>query len=126
MIKHEDFVENVVSVFDEAKELFRAKKKQYATQEDPLANFTTGANLLLGSDSLPAQYTAAKCYVAKHIAQVYNTGIDGNKVDESLVDIINYCAIMLHMRKKYIEQCELDKATIEELIQNAKKEAFDE
>lgn len=72
--------------------LFEAKNAQYST-EDPFANFTTGANLMFGDDDMNAKYSTLKAYVAKHIAHVYNHGITGPKVRESIGDIAVYFII---------------------------------
>lgn len=72
--------------------LFEAKNNQYSTV-DPFANFTTGANLMFGDDTIYAKYSALKAYVAKHIAHVYNNSLTGPKVKESIGDIVVYFII---------------------------------
>ena len=39
------------------------------------------------------RYEALKAYVLKHIAHVYNNNLRGNKVKESINDIIDYFII---------------------------------
>lgn len=73
-------------------ELFLNKNAQYSN-EDSLANFTTGAKLLFGNDTMCAKYEALKAYVAKHIAHVYNHSLVGPKVKESIGDIAVYFII---------------------------------
>lgn len=73
-------------------QLFEQKNDQYATS-DPFANFTAGGNLLCGSGDMMGRYEALKAYVLKHIAHVYNNNLRGNKVKESINDIIVYFII---------------------------------
>lgn len=73
-------------------QLFEQKNNQYATK-DPFANFTAGGNLLCGSGDMMGRYEALKAYVLKHIAHVYNNNLRGNKVKESINDIIVYFII---------------------------------
>lgn len=94
-----DFVTVVSEKFDELKNLFLQKNQQYANA-DPLANFRRGALLNTGKCDYAAMYEEAKSYMAKHVVHVYNHGITGNKVDESLKDIAVYCLIMLYMHEK--------------------------
>lgn len=82
-------------------ELFQMKNDQYKTNDDPLANFTAGAMLRYKSAALPAQYETLKDYVAKHIAHIYNNDLDGQKVSESLQDIVVYFIIARVMSKKH-------------------------
>lgn len=94
-----EFISFVCDTLDDAKKLFMRKNEQYATQGDALANFRTGALLRYRCDDIKYLYETAKDYEGKHIAQVYDNGIDGDKVDESLKDIIIYSAIELYMIK---------------------------
>lgn len=102
-----DFVDFVCKKFDEVKGLFLQKNRQYSTATDPMANFRTGALLRYHSDEPEFMYEAAKDYLGKHIAQVYNNGALGDKVDESLLDIANYAIIMLYLRKMAHEQANM-------------------
>lgn len=90
--KHIPMVLLVEDKLKEIHSLFVDKNAQYST-EDPLANFTTGAELLFGNDTMCAKYEALKAYVAKHIAHVYNHSLVGPKVKESLGDIAVYFII---------------------------------
>ena len=87
-MENNEFVNFVCGKFDEVKELFLQKNKQYATAGDPLANFRTGALLRYHNNTPGNMYEAAKDYLGKHIAQVYNNGALGDKVDESLLDMV--------------------------------------
>ena len=93
------FVDFVCGKLDELKELFRRKNAQYSVDDDPLANFRAGARLRAGTDSWAEMYEEAKNYRRKHVVHVERNGIDGDKVDESLTDIIVYSAIMLYMHE---------------------------
>ena len=93
-----DFTHFICNKLDELKELFNRKNRQYSVGGDPLANFRAGALLCDGSDSFAAMYEEAKGYRRKHVVHVERNGIDGDKVDESLDDIIVYSAIMAYMR----------------------------
>lgn len=84
--------------------LFNTKNEQYKTDSDPLANFTAGAMLRYKSAELPAQYETLKDYVGKHIAHVYNNDLEGNKVSESLRDIIVYFVIASVMSKLHNQE----------------------
>lgn len=100
---NQDFTDFVCSKLDELKELFLKKNAQYKTAEDPLSNFRAGALLNCGRDDYRAMYNEAKSYQRKHIVHIARHGIDADKGDESLGDIIVYCAIMLYMRTKWEE-----------------------
>lgn len=106
-MENNEFVNFVCGKFDEVKELFLQKNKQYATTGDPLANFRTGALLRYHNNTPGNMYETAKDYLGKHIAQVYNNGALGDKVDESLLDIANYAIIMLYLRKLAHEQANM-------------------
>ena len=95
----EELSARVIKELEGIKKLFETKQEQYHTEEDALANFTTGG-YLLGSDGdlNMGKFEALKAYMAKHVAFVYTHGLYSNKVDESLRDIITYCAIALAMR----------------------------
>lgn len=95
----EELSARVIKELEGIKKLFETKQEQYYTDEDALANFTTGG-YLLGSDGdlNMGKFEALKAYMAKHVAFVYTHGLYSNKVDESLRDIITYCAIALAMR----------------------------
>jgi hypothetical protein len=99
-----EFIEFVCNKLDEVKELFKRKNRQYSVEGDPLANFRAGALLCDGSDSFAAMYEEAKGYRRKHIVHIERNGIDANKGDESLDDIIVYSAIMAYMRHCYEQE----------------------
>ena len=91
-----DYVEFITKKFDEMKELFIKKNKQYST-DDPLANFRTAALMHSKEATYEAMYEEAKNFMRKHIAHIENTGIGGRKVAESLGDAMVYCNIMMCM-----------------------------
>lgn len=98
-----NFAETVLKIFDEEKALYKKKAEQYA-QGDPLANFRGGAALEgLDSESLDDCFKVLLMYMAKHVAFVYQSGMLGDKVDESLGDISVYSNIaraMWRMKKE--------------------------
>lgn len=94
-----DFTHFVCKKLDEVKALFERKNQQYSVGGDPLANFRAGALLRAGNDSYAEMYEEAKNYRRKHVVHVERNGIGGDKVDESLADIIVYSAIMLYMHE---------------------------
>jgi hypothetical protein len=96
--KANNFVDYVCNKLDEVKELFRRKNQQYSVGADPLANFRAGALLRAGNDSYAEMYEEAKNYRRKHVVHIERNGIDADKGDESLDDIIVYSAIMAYMR----------------------------
>ena len=88
-----DFASMVCQIFDEEKALYKKKAGQYA-QGDPLANFRGGAALEgLNPESLDDCFKVLLMYMAKHVAFVYQSGVLGNKEDESLGDISVYSNI---------------------------------
>lgn len=96
-----DYINFVCKTFDELKEQFVAKNKQYGLNENPLANFTLGSLIRYGDASLPKMFDTALDYENKHVAHLYAHGIDGNKVDESLKDIAVYSIIELFLYEEY-------------------------
>lgn len=102
------FVDYVCNKLDEVKELFRRKNQQYSVGADPLANFRTGALLRAGNDSYAEMYEEAKDYQRKHVVHIERNGIDADKGDESLDDIIVYSAIMAYMRHCYEQEQSTD------------------
>lgn len=99
---HKEFEQAINNKLTEIYRLFSAKNDQYATN-DPLANFTRGAMLIgVGVVNPATQFEALKCYVLKHIAHVYNNRLNGEKVDESIMDIAVYfiiASVMADMQK---------------------------
>ena len=101
MIKlHED----VKEVLARIEQLFANKNEQYRTNDDDLANFTTGAMLRYGKADMPARFETLKDYVAKHISKVYNGGLLDDKMDESIMDIAVYFIIAAVMHKRATKQ----------------------
>lgn len=98
-----DFVQDVCCIFDDLKEMFIKKNKQYATT-DPLANFRTGAFMHTGRADYAAMYEEAKGYQRKHIAHIQNNKIDGPQVAESLKDNAIYSIIELEMLRRYLAE----------------------
>ena len=92
--------EEVKEILAEIDAMFEKKNLQYREGTDDLANFTKGAMLLTGSNCMSAKYDALKAYVAKHIAHVYNHGLTGPKVDESLMDCAVYFIIAMVMHRR--------------------------
>lgn len=88
----------ICNKLDALKELFKRKNQQYSVGTDPLANFRAGALLRAGNDSYAEMYEEAKNYRRKHVVHIERNGIDADKGDESLDDIIVYSAIMAYMR----------------------------
>lgn len=94
-------------------ELFDEKQQQYAmlTTEhetvDELSNFRTGALLLWGNAENPSMYDAGKSYLAKHIAFLYDHGIDTPKAAESWGDVAVYALILKYMAEAEQEQIQL-------------------
>lgn len=97
---NDELSKEVQSVLHEVAAMFKTKNEQYRTDEDALSNFTRGA-LLMGQDNdVLGQFETLKAYVAKHIAHVYANKLDGQKVDESITDIIVYFVLAKVMAKK--------------------------
>lgn len=93
MITPEQFNALIQDELQHIGNLFQTKNEQYKTTSDPLANFTAGAMLRYKKGDMPALYETLKDYVGKHIAHVYNNDLNGNKVSESLQDIVVYFLI---------------------------------
>lgn len=128
---NEEYVDFVCDAFDEMKALFLRKNKQYAgekwladlSQPDPLANFKQGALIQMSGLQSAAEsvlgefhkthvedemlyrfmFDEATAYQRKHIFHLFNNGVDGINIDESLKDIAVYCVIELFLWKKYQE-----------------------
>lgn len=96
----QEFIDFVCNTFDELKQQFLDKQTQYGNA-DPLANFRKGAMIQYGDAELSSMYEVALQYENKHVAHVYNNGIDGNKIDESLKDVAIYSIIELYLVKRY-------------------------
>lgn len=92
--------EDVKDVLVHIEQLFEAKNEQYRTNDDDLANFTTGAMLRYGKANMPAKFETLKDYVAKHISKVYNGGLFDDKMDESIMDIAVYFILAAVMHKR--------------------------
>lgn len=97
------FPDMVCQIYDDEKELFLRKNRQYG-QGDPLANFRAGAALQgLDGECLDDCFKTLLGYADKHIAFVHGERLDeaelNEKVAESLGDIANYCVIGLAMWK---------------------------
>ncbi len=92
MISKQDFNERVIAKLQSIADLFENKNDQYG-DDDPLANFTRGALIRYGELNMETRYEALKDYVLKHISHVYNNGLYGAKVDESINDIAVYFII---------------------------------
>lgn len=90
MINNKEFNERIKLKLKEIEQLFDKKNAQYSTDDDPFQAFKAGALLLYGNDTYTAQYETLKAYMAKHIAHMYNNGLNGPKVNESIMDVITY------------------------------------
>ena len=99
-----NFISFVCKKLDDLKALFKRKNQQYSVGADPLANFRAGALLRAGNDSYAEMYEEAKDYQRKHVVHIERNGIDADKGDESLDDIIVYSAIMAYMRYCYEQE----------------------
>ena len=125
MTATEEFSQEIIAIIDnEIKPLFLKKNRQYKTNDDPLANFTTGAMLRYGNGYLPAKYETLKDYVNKHISHVYDNDLDGDKVGESLGDIVVYFLIAIYMKRQQDElhrTCPPSYAEVKDVAQVAKE-----
>ena len=92
--------DDVLKVLVHIGNLFEAKNEQYRTNDDDLANFTTGAMLRYGKADMPARFETLKDYVLKHISKVYNGGLLDDKMDESIIDIAVYFILAAVMHKR--------------------------
>ncbi|MCQ2581894.1 MAG: hypothetical protein MJ170_02830 [Alphaproteobacteria bacterium] len=121
MVDQKTFNEVIQKKIKEIQDLFITKQTQYADQ-DPLANFTRGAKLRYGEESMDARFEALKDYVGKHIAHVYNNNLHGAKVGESIGDIAVYFIIAWAM----YELRDLEKETNLHIPLNELKNHIDE
>ena len=94
----------VKEILDDIYKLFSHKNETYKTSEDDLANFTKGALLLGYKPNEEGRFEALKAYVAKHISKVYNEGLSGSKMDESIMDIAVYFILAKVMHKRMLEE----------------------
>ena len=95
-MEKQEFLNRFEQIIDDTWELFKKKNEQYGTK-DPFANFRAGAALSMQSVNYPGMYKTLQEYMLKHIAHVYNNDIDGQKVRESLGDIVVYSIIGMVM-----------------------------
>lgn len=110
MSTNPEFIDFVVSKFDELKIKFKLKNEQYkGSNADALANFRIGAKLKYGDASYEHMYECSKDYVRKHIAYIESHDIMGKTVQDSLTDIATYAVIMLYMRKCADQQAQQEK-----------------
>lgn len=127
MTATEEFSQEIISIIDnEIKPLFLKKNRQYKTNDDPLANFTTGAMLRYGNGNMPAKYETLKDYVNKHISHVYDNELDGDKVGESIGDIVVYFLIAMYMHRQQEElhrTCPPPYVDVKDVAQTAKENA---
>lgn len=105
MITTEELNERIVSKLQSIEALFQNKQNQYG-DVDPLQNFTAGALLMFNNANMESQFEVLKGYVLKHISHVYNNTIDGEKVGESIDDIVVYFLIasIMHDLKDETEE----------------------
>lgn len=96
--------EEVHEVLEKIEKLFAGKNEQYRTENDDLANFTTGSLLRYKDGSMNGKFEALKDYVEKHIAKVYNGKLDDDKMDESIMDIAVYFVIAMVMHKRMLQE----------------------
>lgn len=101
--KDQDFDERMLEEISLITKLFKDKNRQYSNG-DPLINFRKGALMNCGTAGYPEMYLEARNYVTKHVSHIWNHGIEGEKIDESLRDIVLYSLIMLYMYKKWTEE----------------------
>ena len=101
---NDEYVNYIVGVLDELKEQFKNKNAQYGEDRDPLIIFRTGAQMNGTPPNYERMFEEAFAYERKHLAHVKVHGIHGDKVEESLKDIIIYSAIQLYMCKKAKER----------------------
>lgn len=97
---NQEFVEAMIDKLDGIKELFEKKNKQYGTN-DPFANFTSAAEFLYSKSDMEHKYEALRAAVSKHLANYKNHRIDGDKINESLLDIAVYMLIASVMVDEY-------------------------
>lgn len=105
-----EFADFVCETFDELKNLFLAKNRQYSTGTDPLANFRTGAKLRSGKNNYTEMYEEAKNYRRKHVVHIERHGIDAEKAVESLMDTAVYSVIMAYLVYLARKEGEIDGA----------------
>ena len=97
-MRKDEFLNKFRKILDDMWELVQKKNQQYGDM-DALANFKTGAQIMYpnGPADFPGMYKVLQGYMNKHVAHVYNNCIDGEKVRESLGDIVVYSIIGMIM-----------------------------
>lgn len=98
-----EFLNNFISEKTKnIEQLFLKKNEQYANN-DPVANFTKGGEIMFGASTHYTQLEALKSYMLKHVAHIYGNGNDINTkgLDESLGDVATYCLIALAILEDY-------------------------
>lgn len=97
-MRKDEFLNKFKKILDDTWNLAQKKNQQYGDM-DALANFKTGAQIMYPNDltNYPTMYKVLQGYMNKHVAHVYNNCIDGEKVRESLGDIVVYSIIGMIM-----------------------------
>lgn len=118
-VSTEEFNRLINSKINMIAKLFLEKNNAYKTNDDPMANFTTGGMLRHGRGDFPGKYEALKDYLGKHIAHLYNNNIDGPKLTESWRDLAVYSIIAMvmceiHVTEKGIQGASCDKMFMDE------------
>lgn len=101
MDNQKEYIEIVLGTLQELQEQFKTKNAQYGADDDPLIIFRTGTQMDGHPGNYPWMFKESFGYERKHLAHVAAHGINGDKVDESLKDIIIYSAIQLYMWRKW-------------------------
>ena len=128
-MRKDEFLNKFKKILDDTWDLVQKKNQQYGDL-DALANFKTGAQIMYpnGPADLPGMYKVLQGYMNKHVAHVYNNCIDGEKVRESLGDIVVYSIIgMIMIDEDAKDRCkEAEKViadTVDKIAENAAKTA---
>lgn len=103
-VSTEEFNRLINSKINMIAKLFLEKNNAYKTNDDPMANFTTGGRLRHGRGDFPGKYEALKDYLGKHIAHLYNNNIDGPKLTESWRDLAVYSIIAMAMCDMHVTE----------------------
>jgi len=104
-MERKEFLGRFKRIVDDTWELFQKKNEQYGSS-DPFANFRSGARLQYADEDVYSMYNTLLGYMNKHVAHVYNNSVEGQKVRESLGDIVVYSIIGMVMVDYYTEHLE--------------------
>lgn len=88
-----EFLRNLESTFDECYNLAEKKNKDYANLEDPFKNFKMSIQVGVEPDRAILVRISDKLSRVSNLLERTNS-VSDERIEDTLYDIINYCAIL--------------------------------